>query len=555
MKIKLLFLTLSFSVLILLSYIKLFHINYLYFSDAAKFADIAKNTVDGYGFKTNFVNPGNNLFEVIKSLPVYQPWIPPLMPLSLAIFFKIFGTSDFSVMLTSSFYYLLFLTVLFLIAQKIFGKLVAILTTIAVSANINYLDYALSGGSETIFVFEIILSLFLISIRKKYSDLCALLVLILMYFTRPQAFIYILGSVIFFLLSRFQLKKAIIYFVGVLILGILIDRTILSYFNGQHFLYSITSRGSSAFSDIAIAQSPSEMLRGGSVPIAFNFLLLAKKIFYNLYNFYKLMPQIMNPYLWGLFVISVFVWGKDKFINSLKISAIVMVGMTLLVSAASIPFFRYNHPIIPLVYLFAVEILVLTLRQFYNFRLKDRKQISFHTLKITKQNFVILCSLLLILLLVVGQSFGVIFLDSRFENKSKNVGKPPIYARLSWVLKDNTSKDDVIITNLDTWGSWYGERKTVWFPLQPKQLIDKETGKIPFDAIYLTNYLIDDENYLMGDEWKQILFNPDKPESWVCDGCDEIKNEFELGGKYFVGSKENFQNIEGSAVLLVRRDK
>ena len=153
----------------------------------------------------------------------------------------------------------------------------------------------------------------------------------------------------------------------------------------------------------------------------------------------------------------------------------------------------------------------------------------------------------------VGQTLGVLLLDSRFERNTHNVGKPPVYVELSKTLKENTEPDDVVITNLDTWGSWYGERKTVWFPLEPKQLIDPATGGIPFDAIYLTSYLIDDANYYMGTDWRIIFENPKDYSRWICDGCGEIANEFTLKGIYQVKMADNYERQDAIGVLLIKK--
>jgi hypothetical protein len=244
----------------------------------------------------------------------------------------------------------------------------------------------------------------------------------------------------------------------------------------------------------------------------------------------------MSPYLFALFVLGLFKWGKEKLENSFKAASVFMVVLTLLVTAASIPFFRYIHPIVPLVYIIAVGTLVWIVSQVSN-----------------NKKFVIFASTFLILVFGVGQTLGVFLLDSRFEANTHNRGKPPVYVQLSYILRDNTNSNQIIITNLDTWGTWYGERKTVWFPLEPKQIIDPSTGKIPFDAIYLTSYLIDDQNYYMGSDWREIFNNPTDTKKWVCDGCAEIAKEFKLKGTYKVPASEDYEQQDASAILLIKK--
>jgi len=145
---------------------------------------------------------------------------------------------------------------------------------------------------------------------------------------------------------------------------------------------------------------------------------------------------------------------------------------------------------------------------------------------------------------VVGQTLGIIFLDSRYEAKTVNKGKPPVYVTLSKILKENSNPDDVIITNLDTWGSWYGERRTIWYPLKPEQLVGLEDTA---DVIYLTSYLIDDENYYMGEEWRQIFENPKSYKN------DFIAKNYKFAGEFTIPPDENYEKQESRAILLVRK--
>lgn len=518
---------------------------FLTFSDSAKFADVARNLISGLGYHSSFSFWSAWIFGYIKQTLFSASGIPPVMPFSIAVTFKILGVSDFSVITTSFFYFLLTLVFVFLLARKIFrNNLAGFLSTIAVGFNYDIIHYALNGASESPFIFEIVAASYFITLKKKWGSVAALLTLILMYFTRPQSLIYIAGLILYWLLLNFNIKKTLIIFAGILTFGFLIDYFVLPNLSGKFFLYSFTSRGFGTATQVAAGGSASDSLRGGAV-LSSGLLSIAKKVFYNLYNFYKLLPQIINPYLFILFVIGLLKWGppslktsegQGKIYGAFKVVSVFMVAVTLLVTAASIPFFRYIHPIIPLVYIIAVGTLV----EFVNFR-------------ITKQRASILISTFLILFFAAGQTIGVFLLDSRFEAKIHNSGKSSVYVNLSYKLRENTSKDQLIITNLDTWGSWYGERKTIWFPVEPKQIIDPTTSNIPFDAIYLTSYLIDDENYYMGAGWREIFNNPTDLKKWTCDGCGEIAKEFRLKGVYKISADDNYENQDASAILLIRK--
>ncbi|EKD94378.1 MAG: hypothetical protein ACD_26C00085G0001, partial [uncultured bacterium] len=106
------------------------------FSDSAKLADIARSLVNGLGYGSNFSFWTPSIFELIKNNIFPFPWTPPVMPFSIAGFFKIFGITDFAVIATSFFYLLLTLVFVFLLAKKIFkSNLVGALSTLAVGFN------------------------------------------------------------------------------------------------------------------------------------------------------------------------------------------------------------------------------------------------------------------------------------------------------------------------------------------------------------------------------------------------------------------------------------
>lgn len=482
-------------------------INYLHFSDSAKFADIAFNIVTKSVFKSSFEFFGG------------APLVLPLMPYSIAVFFKIFGISDFAVMATSFFYFLLSLLFVFLLAQKIYkSKLISILSIVVVGFNYDLIKYATGGASESPFIFEILAGTYFLTIKKWWGNLLGIAFMILMYLTRPQAIIYIFGLILYYFINNFSLKKGLIY-------------TSISFLFGT-LLYALFSKqGLIAVTQNLPGIAVSDSLRGSSID--FNFLALIKKFFYNFYNFYKALPEIINPYLFALFLIGIF-----KKYSSFNFSVIFMTVFTFFAAALTIPFYRYLHPIIPLVYVVGTATLVELISN-----LKFPISSQFLIFKSSKQKFRILALTLLTLFFAVGQTLGIIFLDSRFERRIHNVGKAPIYAEMSYKLKEITGEDDVIVTNLDTWGSWYGERKTIWFPIKPDMILPVEEK---IDYIYLTSYKIDDENYYMGKEWREVF---EKPEN------QKVLPNYKFVGEYRFNSGENYENEEGRAVLLIRKNE
>ena len=508
-----------------LTFRNFYRTEYLSFSDGAKFADIAKNITLGKGYNSYFSNFASKDLGFDDLVSVSR-WTPPAMPFAIAGSFRLFGISDSSVIVTSSLFYILLVLTTYLLGKKIWGEFVGVLSGLALTANINFLEYATNGASETLFALEIVLTAYLLVFRKKWANIAALIVCILMYFTRAQAVIYIFGYLFLFSLFNLPVKKAIGFFVGLLICGL-----IAYLFVSKQGLFAVTQHLPGVAS--------SDALRGGIQTISVSELF--KKVFYNLYNFYRLLPQIASPFMWTFFTIGLFKRGNDTIENFLKFSSLFMVTTTFLVSALTIPLFRYIHPVVPLVYLLAVATLVWIVEKMVKnlrFKINDLR------INISNKLFVNLTAIFLIMFFVVGQTLGIIFLDSRYEAKTVNKGKPPVYVTLSKILKENSNPDDVIITNLDTWGSWYGERRTIWYPLKPEQLVGLEDTA---DVIYLTSYLIDDENYYMGEEWRQIFENPKSYKN------DFIAKNYKFAGEFTIPPDENYEKQESRAILLVRK--
>ncbi|MFZ3301248.1 MAG: glycosyltransferase family 39 protein [Microgenomates group bacterium] len=480
---------------------------FINFSDSGKYADVARSL---------FIN---NNFDSLFSFWGYKmsDWILPVTPYSISVFFKIFGINDFAVIATSFFYFVLSLIFVFLLTQKIYkNKLTSTLSIIAVGSNYNLINYATSGASESPFIFELLAGTYFLSLKKWWGNTLGVIFLVLMYFTRPQAIIYIFGLVLYYFILNFSWKKATLY-------------TFISFLFGT-FIYGVFSKqGLIAVTQNLPGIAVSDSLRGSSVD--FNLLILIKKVFYNLYNFYKALPDIANPYMWGLFVIGLSSWSKVKLQNSFKISVLFVTLLTFFVTALTIPFYRYIHPVVPLVYIVAIATLVDIINYFVS------------TWDIKSKNVAVgVVSTVLVLFFTVGQTLGILFLDSRFERKMKNTDKAPIYVEMSYKLKEITNKDMVIVTNLDTWGSWYGERKTIWFPLDPSMILPVQDN---IDAIYLTSYKMDDENYYMGEAWREIFESPEK---------QTILPDFKFVGEYEFKSENNYERENGRAVLLMRAE-
>ena len=519
---------------------------YLTFSDAAKFADVARNLVTGNGYGSNFSFFGQKIFEGLENPLFPALGVLPAMPFSIAFVFKLFGVSDASVVATSFFFFILTVIFTYLLGKKLFGKTVGILSSLVVLINQNFIDYAKSGASETLFMFEIVAIPYLMLLRKRWATIISFSLLVISYFTRPQAFIFIAGYILFYLLLNFKLKKALIIFSSVLILGLFIDRMILLPFSGKYHLYSITGRGIHAITQHSQYVAASDVLRGVEKQPS-SLILTIKKSGTHLFNFYRNLAQITNPYIFTLFILGPLVLFKKKEEKAFVIMAFFATALSFLLPALTIPFYRYIHPVLPLVFIVGIASMVTIITKFSKIEFLISKQLPMTKIQITKRHVAVGVSGLLVLFFIVIMQIGTYIHDYKYYEVRRNYEKPPVYTVLSRKLKEVTDPNDVVVTNLDTWGSWYGERRTVWFPLEPDQLAPPDDKKIPFDAIYLTSYLVDDENYYMGDSWRQIFENPKDIEN------EFIRQYYEFAGEYEFTADEVYEKYDAKAILLTKK--
>lgn len=540
-----------FTVFVLISYFYLKTDKLLSFSDGAKYATIARNLVEKDRYLSDFTFSVKSAMKITEFGRFPALWTSPAVSYLYSFYFRILGVNDNSIILGNSFLFLFLVLFTFLLSRKLFDNKTAILSSLSVALSTTVINYTLSGATEIVFMLEIILGMYLISFKKKWLDFLSAFVLVVMYYTRPQAIIFVLPLFTYWYFLNKKKIKDILYLVLMLTVFLLAANFLLpNDFVEANNIRSFVARMADVVFKSTDSGKVSVFLRGGAYE-ALNSLGLIKKVFYNLYNFYKLIPSTFSPYLFTMFVFGIFIKFKKNEVKTFKIVVLLMLLSSYLVASLTIPFSRYIHPVLPMIYIISSAAMVWIVKKTVNGRWQKIRQIMPRFIK--KANFTILLSLLLLVFFLVGQTLGDIFLDSRYENIRKNSSKLPARYLLAQRLKENTQKGDLIVTNLDTWASWYGDRKTVWFPSKPLQIGPADGQKNEFDAIYLTSYFIDDENYYMGEDWRQIFNNPEDSDKWICAGCRYIKDNYLLKLEVFIPASEDYENVEERGILLVKK--
>ena len=236
-----------------------------------------------------YLYPDSGLFSAAR--------VSPLIPFTLSLMFRLFGITDTSVIITSVFFYCLAVVITYLLAQKYFGHLVGLLSAIAVAANPDLLQYAVTGAAEPMFICQMLAGIYLFSLKNRFSHLAAAVMLIAMYLTRPQAPLYIIPILLFaYLLHYSHYLKPRIQIITLIVVGLVSIPVIFS--KSTSFLIASLHYSSLLPANISLRLFTPPQLGPETLPV------LAKKVFYNLYNFYKLLPSLLlRIYLLFLYLV------------------------------------------------------------------------------------------------------------------------------------------------------------------------------------------------------------------------------------------------------------
>lgn len=490
------------------------------FSDSAKYAEAANNLLFGKGLSINHSFFDLNLLSNFQINHSFPAGFLPGTSMILSIIFKIFGTSDTSILIAGLLFYILCATLVFLIAKTVASTKAGIISVCLFASSLFFHEYLNNFSSEIPFTLEILLiTYFFLRVNKPIYKWPLILVLfIAACFTRQQVSVVLLSlatSVIimqYFAFSSDQKKKTIpIVFVLIFVsaIGLFLTR--------NSNISPLTLIGAT---NISSTQAPGVIIRGGQMTLNQQESLFSK-VFYNTYNFAKAPERLAFSPIFLLFIVFLFLKSPSNKSLSFKLFSGFSFVLFILAASATIPNARYVHPIMPLIYIGSGIALV-----------EISKMIS--NKRIISTAFII-SSLLFITLPTIGHHT----LDARAISRTQNTNQPTIYRQIAKVMGENLPKGHLIVTNLDAWAAWYEGLTTMWFPLKPEMLNIKNKP----EYIVITNYLENDRDFALGD-WKEVVYAPNKISNKF------LKDNYVVIKTFIIDPKENRESIEIKGTIL-----
>lgn len=140
-------------------------IQYGFNSDAADYAQIAREIIRTKKIRTNILTPLRLGFSKKVAANNYDLCRQPLFSIILALFFKLFGAKEKVQIDVSKLFYLITIPIIYLTVNHFTGVFVAVCVLLLFIFNNDVIDLCLSGYSETLLLFLYSLLVYLLSLN------------------------------------------------------------------------------------------------------------------------------------------------------------------------------------------------------------------------------------------------------------------------------------------------------------------------------------------------------------------------------------------------------
>ena len=425
--------------------------------DVLTYSMLARNIVRGNGIAHDTAKPVE--LAALGRFPAHDVQQPPSWPIILSVGFLIFGVSDIVIVLTSGFFHWLLIPLVYILAKKMFDEKVAVLSTVITILNLSLLEYSTSGLTESFFTALITLGFILIYQSRRSRDFILIGLLFgVGYLTRPQTIFFLPAMLLFILLFREKQKcREMAMFITAFII-------VLAPFFIRNHIYGNgipLSGGSVAlqYDDSNITQlfDRYRSLRpenNAATPLSYavqHSLLLVNKFLDNLLAFYKsFFPGLLSPFIAALFFAGTLTVSQVRRTQQIKLLVIMLLISNIIGCSLANPRSRYLISLLPAMIIFASSFLISSL---------EKLEIA------AKYRSVVLVFLVVLLVLPLpGYLLNSAISRLQSDGSAGSAGGFRYYF-VKDMIQNNTSEDDVIISNNHSIAGWYGDRKVVTFPL------------------------------------------------------------------------------------------
>ncbi len=451
-------------------------------SDDREYASIARNIVNGKGIVRNLIYPVDiNFFQ---KLPVPEFMHPPGYPLILAGFFKMFGMSDFVVLLPSYLSYFFLLILLFYFVRKYLDIKTASLAAVVLIFNKEILDASLVALSEAVYTLAFFLFfVFLANAKSLRSVFIAGILLGVSHLIRENIYPFLIPLLVYlyFYPDLPRWKKMTLFIIGFLIP--LIPNIFRSFINTGSFFFSYGKFTFMAFTtkypwlnvyrDI---QNPSllEFLTRDPSPFLLKYVI-------NVVNAVLQFTSVTNPYVLVFFVLGMFHRSPSPEWRRIKLLFLSLLILQIFFVALFIFNARFFIPFVPMMIALAVESFVRSSKDLISGAKPNwRKGVLYISVILFLVFFIIPTSAYTILHPGKPWSSGDKIQQYGFRIPHEEAKK------LNDFLKSELKEGQVVWTNLPEILEWEGDRLCGWLPVRAEHL-DEIQKRIPVDAVLLMN--------------------------------------------------------------------
>lgn len=488
--------------------------------DAAVYADIARNISTGHGAVSNVLEP----IFFTKAPASMTPWpslYPQFYPLILSLGFLVLGISENTSFAVNGFFYIATIPLLYLLAAKLFSKKVAILASLWYILNPSLLEFSISGMSESLFIFLIVSSVYLLFLKRIFWLFSAGILIGLAYLTRHQGALVLLGVLPFLLLGfkgTNRIKGTIIVLAG-FILPVILSKLwlapmILDYENIQNNNIWNLLATDAIFPVTSLADLPEPVT---FLNIINNLNLVFKKIAINFFHFWQGLFLSTTPILIGFYILSLFLsLSLSRKARQLKVLTIFLLILFITFHLVTVLNFRYLLPLLPLVIILSSHAFLSIIEKF-------------------NPKHVLLSTGIFTLLFIVIPLFTSPGYGTSVERAFAKPRKPTVLYLLGEIVRENTPKEAIIATDQAPHVAWYADRKSISLPRQPDTLpkIDK---KFPIGVLFLSSYF--PEHY---PAWQNLVENP------------RDFGDFKFVKSFEIKPEDNYYRIPIKAVLYTKK--